>query len=384
MGKKVVIITMHKVVNFGSALQAWALQETIRKIGHESFLIDYLYPNKYYYDNVPKSNVVRESLFQRLKYKSIIVSIKKKYLYKTVSQKNLFKEFWNKHFLLTNSYDSIEALKNDPPSADVYMTGSDQVWNPKTMYGDPAFFLDFGSDAVPRISYAASFGTNIIPDEYKDSYVYFLSKYKRLGIREKSGVDVVNCLINKNSTLVCDPTLLLTKNDYSVLAKDSTLTITRPYLLAYILDYAYNPFPVIETIIQKISKKLGLHVVYLLCGNVHGFKMGSTTISAAGPNEFIHLFRNASFVVTSSFHGTVFSLLHEKDFYSVVSSQKSDSRIASLLSSLGIMDRAIRSNENFILNEAIQLTIDYASVTPKLDELRSQSLKFLKSSLENI
>lgn len=378
--KSALIITMHKVKNFGSALQAWALQETVRKIGLDVKMIDYLYPNQYYYSHAPKVSIVSESFFKKLTIKRISKSIKQRLFYKHVKQMLLFQQFWKKHFLLTKSYSSSEELQACPPQADYYITGSDQVWNPNTMFGDPSFFLDFGSIDTRRISYAASFGTNVIPDAYKKQYSDYLSRYAALGIRENTGIKIVDSLIGKQSTLVCDPTLLLTKDDYKVLANESTIHINRPYLLAYILDYAYNPRPVIDSIIKQVSKKLGLHVVYLLCGNLNGYKFGSTTVSAAGPNEFIELFRNASFVVTSSFHGTVFSLIHEKPFYAVLPTEKSDSRIASLLAQVGLSHRGIKANEEFIAIVE-ELSLDYSNVNKQMFKIREESLNYLKSNL---
>ena len=379
--KSAVIITMHKVKNYGSALQAWALQETIRKMGLDVKMIDYLYPNQYYFSHVPQTPVVRQSFIKKLRFSKLCSYIKENYLYEHKLQTKLFQKFWEKHFLLTRSYSSHEELQSNPPLADYYITGSDQVWNPKTMFGDPVFFLDFGSKEIPRISYAASFGTNVISEEYQKSYRKFLSQYSHLGIREKSGVDLVKSLIGTSCSLVCDPTLLLTKEDYKILADETTIHINRPYLLAYILDYAYNPYPAIDSIIKQVSEKLGLHVVYLLCGNNNGFKIGSTTISAAGPNEFVSLFKNANYVVTSSFHGTVFSLIHEKQFYSVLPSKKADSRIASLLSAVGLLDRGIKADDTFIFSNSSFMNIDYTKVSPALIELRKSSLDYLKKSL---
>ncbi len=383
MGKKsALIITMHKVYNYGSALQAWALQETIRKIGFDCTLIDYLYPNQYYFSHASKVVISQIPFYKRLRISKLVNYVKRRYLYRHEEQKLLFQTFWNKHFLLTEEYKAPEELLNNPPKADCYITGSDQVWNPNTMYGDPSFFLNFGNTNVSRIAYAASFGTNEIPSEYQYRYREFLLKYNHIGVREKSGQSLVFALSDKESSLVCDPTLLLTQEDYEALAKESTIKIDKPYLLAYILDYAYNPRPAIDSIIQQVAKKLGLHVVYLLCGNQNGFKWGTTTVSAAGPNEFVSLFRNASFVVTSSFHGTVFSLLHEKSFYAVLPAENKDSRISSLLTDLGLSERGIRANQSFSLSKESNLAVDYQVVNSRISRLRNRSLEFLFESMK--
>lgn len=379
--KSAVIITMHKVKNYGSALQAWALQETIQKMGLDVKIVDYLYPNQYYFSHVPQTPVVRHSVLKKISLSKLSCYFKKKYLYKHKRQTALFQKFWQKNFLLTQPYSSPEELQSNPPKADFYITGSDQVWNPNTMYGDPVFFLDFGDKETKRIAYAASFGSNVIPPKYKNLYTRYLNAYNHIGIRERNGVDIVASLTGKSGSLVCDPTLLQTKEDYKVLADDSIVKVNRPYLLAYILDYAYNPRPAIDIVIEKVSEKLGLHVVYLLCGNTNGYKLGSTTFSGVGPNEFVSLFRNASFVVTSSFHGTVFSLIHEKPFYAVLPADKTDSRIASLLLTVGLLDRGIRANEEVVIGNSEDMSIDYSKINPALNELRNSSLCYLKNSL---
>lgn len=379
--KKVLIITMHRIKNFGSALQAWALQESVKKMGYDACMIDYKYPNGYYFSHATKNPSIQKPLWKKITLKKIFNVIKRKFLYQTKKQNELFSQFWSKYFILTKTYDSPEELQTTPPEADIYMTGSDQVWNPNTMYGDPAFFLDFGNPTTPRISYAASFGTNQIPEEYKDRYARYIAQYRHLSIRENTGVEIVKSLTGRDSSLVCDPTLLLTKEDYAVLAADSTVKIDKPYLLAYILDYAYNPRPAIDHIIEQVSKRMGLHVVYLLCGNTNGYRWGSTTISAAGPNEFARLFHDASFVVTSSFHGTAFSLINEKPFYAVTPAAKSDSRISSLLHEVGLDNRGVPAHK-LLDFKSMNLEVDYTSVRPNMLNLRTNSLNYLQQSLD--
>ena len=370
---------MHKVINFGSALQAWALQTAVQKMGFDALLIDYKYPNDYYYKHAVQISQVKHSVWKKIRVKKLIHYIKLK-LYKRQTQIQRFQEFWNHNFRMTCSYESLDNLKSKSPNADIYMTGSDQIWNPNTMYGDPAFFLNFGDKQIPRISYAASFGTNEINSIYSPRYADYLSKYTTLGVREKSGRSIIKHLLNRDATLVCDPTFLLTAEDYKHLYFQSRVHINKPYLLAYILDYAYNPYPAIDNVISEVSKMLGLHVVYLLCGNVNGYKLGSTTVSDAGPNEFVRLFSDAKFVVTSSFHGTAFSLIHRKSFYSILPAEDKDSRIASFLKELQLDSRGIKANQTVHLSSD-ELLIDYGIVESSIVDYRSKSLEFLRNSL---
>lgn len=374
--KKVAIITMHKIINFGSALQAWALQESIKKMGFEVNLIDYTFPNNFHLSRMSK-----KPLLQRITFKNLSSTLKQLFLTKKYRpiQEQRFSLFWKHRFNLTNKYNSLDKLNENPPMVDYLLTGSDQVWNPNTMYADPAFLLGFGSPNVTRISYAASFSTNIIPEEYSTIYQEYLSRYQVIGVREQTAINLIKKLTNKEGTVVCDPTMLLTQNEYNDLADESKISIDKPYLLAYILDYAYNPRPAINSLIKQISKQLGLHIVYLVCGSTNGYKLGSTTIADAGPNEFVRLFKDAKFVITSSFHGTVFSIIYEKPFYSVLPATGADSRISSLLEKLNLQERGIKANQKFKITTDINL--NYSKKKAYIERMRNESLKFLKDNL---
>lgn len=376
MKKTVAIITMHKVINFGSAMQAYALFFIIQQLGFDALLIDYLYPNDFHKERFVRLPIRFNSIYKRLKSKIIFYL-----LCKRKKQIDNFRSFWMKYFHETIKYNSLQELKNDPPISDIYVTGSDQVWNPQTMFGDPAFFLQFGDKKVKRIAYGASFGKNKITRYYKNIYRTYLKDYNYLGIREEDGANFVKQLTNRPVSLVCDPTLLLKASDYSLLTKSEPRLISRPYLLAYLLDYAYSPYPAAEKIISKISKLLHLHVVYLICGNTCGFKLGSSTITSAGPIQFLRLFQDASYVVTSSFHGTAFSLIYEKPFFSILPSSNDDSRISSLLKDVGLSERGIPSdkyNDSFVKEH---LHMNFAESQKSLDKLRNSSFEFLKNSL---
>lgn len=375
--KKVGIVTMHKVKNYGSALQAYALQKAVEKSGGDSFIIDYQYPNGFH-----RQHLKNKSLFKKNLLRGILGKLKMKLFYRSQAQHALFASFWNKEFNQTQTYRSLEELRANAPRADILMTGSDQVWNPGTMFGDPAFLCGFGEENIRRVSFGASFAGADIPEHLKENYKRHLSRYAAISVREHSSADMVTDLTGREVTVVCDPTLLLTQNDYRSLASQSALSVKQPYLLAYILDYAYTPYPAIKKLIREISKERKLNVVYLLCGNANGIRPGSTVISAAGPNEFLRLFQEASFVVTSSFHGTMFSMIYEKSFYAVVPpDRKGDCRIASLLNQAGLEDRAVAANEHWAKNSRNE-SIDYGHCRAKIDTIRTNGLKYIKKILD--
>ena len=372
--KKVGIITMHKVVNYGSALQAYALQRKIDDLGFESFLIDYTYPNEY----LLSERTIKLSIRKIIKV--ICVRLFFFLFYKKKKQLQLFNQFWKNNFQLTEIYRNKKEIFDNPPDFDVYVTGSDQVWNPVHMKGDPTFFCDFVKNGNKRISYAASFSSGDIDINYKLAYREYLNKYAFISVRENKGVDVVNNLIRKDAICVCDPTLLLTKDEYSHLSNQSTLNIDKPYILAYILNYNFNPYPTIQEVIDKIKRKTKLPVVYLLCNTLNAtFKPNSKIISAAGPNEFLWLFQHASYIVTSSFHGVAFSLIFEKQFYAVTENTSKDGRIRSLLEETGTGTRMILTGDDVDSLSVDEL--DYSLVRDKLENYRNKSIEFLQKSL---
>lgn len=372
--KKVGIITMHKVINYGSALQAYALQQKIENLGYESFLIDYVYPNEYH----QTKRVTKLSISRVLK--GICGRLLFFLFYKKKRQLQLFYQFWKEHFRLTETYRNKTEIFDNPPDFDIYVTGSDQVWNPIHMKGDPTFFCDFIKNGNKRISYAASFSSENIDENYETKYKELLNKYTSISVRENKGIDVVKNLTSKKAVCVCDPTLLLTKNEYGELSIHSSITINGPYILAYILNYNFNPYPTIQEVIDKISNETKLPVIYLLCNTLNAVpKTNSRIISAAGPNEFLWLFQHASYIVTSSFHGVAFSLVFEKTFYAVTENTHKDSRIKSLLEETGTVDRLVYTGSNMSTIKMNEL--DYDCIRPKIENYRFKSIEFLKESL---
>ena len=375
--KSVGIITMHKVWNAGSALQAYALQRVIEDFGYDAQLIDYEYPNvehRAFANNVKEVNTL--DIWGVIKL--LVQKIKTKFIRHKHSE--LYSSFYNKYFHCTDkAYNSRKSLFDNVPEFDIYVTGSDQVWNPKYIGFDTSYLLDFVPDNAIRISYAASFSSNSIPSFMEGDYARCLSKYKAISVREESGKLLVNKLIGTDSTVCCDPTLLLNKEQWSKVAGDSSLQIKKKYILIYIMGYAYDPYPGIYKHINEVVKLLKLPVIfYNSRRGKYKPPFGEICINECGPAEFLWLFKNASFVITDSFHGTAFSLNFQKPFISVIKEvENTDSRVYNLLVSSCATDRAVVCGEDFELNENI---IKEPSCI-KLEELREGSLAYLRSQL---
>ncbi len=363
------IITMHKVVNFGSALQACALLKKIRDLGYDAELIDYKYPNAIHKEG---QSLLREAIKQTIHFlNSAIVG------FPTIRQKIRYKKFWKENFVLSSQkYPTPQSIENNPPIYDVYVTGSDQVWNANFTKKDSSFLLSFAPEGAKKISYASSFALNTIPAKYEYLFKDNLPLYSFISVREESGVQLANKYGNVNAQWVCDPTLLLTKDEWAVIAQGGKAYTKQPYILVFLLAYSFDPFPEVDYIVNKVQKELGLHVIYLDAGKRDYFKPNSHVVKDAGPKEFINLFLNAEFIITSSFHGTAFSINFGKPFLSIISENNPDTRIINLLKKVGCERNGVFYNSKKF---DIIRTLDCER---GLWAFRNSSFEFLKSSLE--
>lgn len=372
--KRVGVITMHRVMNVGSVLQSYALCEKLSQLGANAEIIDYQYPNRFHKQDVSSLSFAKKIILfpHRVKYYL---------LYRSKIQKARFRQFIAQRIPMSKYYPDRESIYNAPPQYDIFMTGSDQVWNPKCMNGDSVFLCDFAKSGM-KVSYSASFTVADIPDSLKHVYSDALKTYKYIGVRESSAVGLVDKLSGKEATMVCDPTLLLTKEDYIKLAADSAFDKDRdPYILVYPLSYAFDPYPQIDEVVSEVKKQLGYKVIYLHANSVEHFHIGKS-ITSAGPAEFVDLFLNAKFVITSSFHGTAFAINFEIPFISVVpEDMDQDSRIMSLLKTMNLTQQAIKTMQK--LPSPLNLYVDYEIARNSLSEYRRLSEEFLMSIIED-
>lgn len=367
---KIGIITMHKVINFGSLLQAYALQEKIKQLGYENEIIDYDFP--------PKKNL---SLVQRIIFwiYSFLVNVFS--LGAIWRKKNRFKRFYNLNIRTTEKLYTNQSIHCNPPVYDIYMSGSDQVWNPNFIKADTSFLLSFAPLEKKHVSYASSFAVNELDENFCNLYAEYLGKYQNICVRERSGVDIVKSLTGKDAQLVCDPTILLTRDDWDKLANKSSLSIDEKYILVYVLNYMFNPYPKIEELIKAVQKELGnLKIIYLEGRKKDVFSRNSKVIKDAGPNEFLYLFKHASFVITTSFHGAAFSLIYGKPLYGVVKDVNSiDGRITSLLNRVGLNQAITCYNSVDVLPKEQLLSLSCSEQA--LEDFRQYSIFMLQNTL---
>lgn len=378
--KTVGIATIHGICNFGSLLQAYATQTTIEKLGYKPFVINYKYPNEYhiqeYKKQFPYANAkihfalrLRLALYSRTCRKH---DLQKKQLLFAEERKRLLHE--------TEVYATKESIQSNPPHYDIFLTGSDQVWNPRYMRGDNTFFLDF-VHGVPKIAFSASFGTTVLTDLQKTQIRPLLNDYLSISLREQSGVGMVKEICGKEATCTCDPTLLLSGDEWADIFDDNPL-IKGEYILCYILTYTADPYPYAAKLIKHLQKHLKKKVVVLDESGRYWMDYRYRSFRSYGPGQIVNLFKNASFIVSSSFHGAAFSINFQKDFYSLFPRGVNDERQESLLKLVGAESRFIRVGDPLPSPSSFKIH-NWKEINEKLGAYRDNSIFYLKQALDN-
>lgn len=373
---KIGILTFHYAINYGAVLQAYATQTWLFKQGIDAYIINYIpvFQAAKYRPKLIGQNYLADfqkkpflSIARWLRYKLLI---EKDYIEKTIK----FDEFLKRNIKMTpimRNISELYDLNNDGYFA--FLCGSDQIWNPEITRGfDKTYFCGFANNNVKKISYAASAADIEVLNKEEKKQVFFdlIKNFNYIGVREQSLAEFISSKLNINSVVTLDPTLLLEKEDYDKITV-SRENINRDYLLIYQL--ARNPKA--KEVAIKIAKKRNLEIIEV-CGTFYNKPHSKNMICNAGPSEFLGLIRNASYVITNSFHGTIFSIIYRKNFNSILS-KKGNSRIIDLLKSLELKNRIITSTEHFVNSDAI----DYSKHQELLEEMKVRSINYLKNSI---
>ncbi|WP_215509229.1 polysaccharide pyruvyl transferase family protein [Limosilactobacillus fermentum] len=368
------VITLHTVDNYGSAMQTYATQEVLKKLGCEVEIIDYWREN-----NLPEhraQQMLDTSLMQKLKpiwgrnHKTETTAIKCMQWYLEHHVSPMWKFLEDNVNLSKKRYTSFDELKADPPKADVYITGSDQVWNSIWNDGiDRSYFLDFAPQDKPRIAFSASIGrTEFSEDEISETKA-LLQKYTAISVREESAVELLKS-IGIESQLILDPTLMLNCNEWRKVAKGRKKT--RPFLLIYQL----NPNPEMDQFAMNLAKKKVWEVIRVGFGRSDRQKPGKCIMSPS-VEEFVGLLFQAKCVLTDSFHATAFSLNLGTDFISV-RPQKFATRIESILQLTGQEQRLLDDYKDLNI---VDRAIDKKHVKKILDHERKAGMEWLREAL---
>ena len=334
---RVGIITFHRAKNYGALLQCYALYSYLKKNNLDVEIIDYRNPvieNTYH--KLPK---IRKNL---IKYTiSLLHSI---FNYKKLCFRD--KYFEDLRLKMNHSKMITKSSFNDL-NYDVYIAGSDQLWNPSITKGlDPIYFLNFVKKGI-KATYAMSMGNinnKIFSEKVFDDMI---GKLDYISMREKDATEFMKSKETKREVVQCiDPTLLLTSNDWDSILSKVNIKLPSKYVFIYYIKEDLNLIKMAD----KIAKEHNLPIVYI---NVYQksnvsfkFKSKVYNIIEAGPTDFIYAIKNASYVVTSSFHATAFSCMYKKDIY-ILPHNVTGSRVTSLSEIFGIKNRVYKSYEDF-------------------------------------
>lgn len=364
---KAASITIHRPVNFGSALQTLATQVVWKRLGVELETIDYI-PARLQYKNRVK-----------LLFRNKPLSLKKRvatFITMDVINRHIFNKFIRQYVHLTpRSYYSYQELKDYCPKADFYLTGSDQVWNSFYNEGfDPAFFLTFLSDDTPRFSLASSFGSAQLIEAEIDPIRTALSKYRLISVREQSAVNLIEQMGLATPTLLPDPTLLLNKEEWE------SLFPQRSYNQRYVLIYPMSYMDPELFVVARQAATLLKAEVWCLSPGLKKYSECDRTLRFRSPEEFVALINQASFVVTNSFHGTAFAINMGRPFTSLIP-YNFGTRIESLLDWLDLSWR-IHQKEAEIAPYLEPLP--YEAIRTRLDADREACRRFMSDILKSV
>lgn len=359
LGMTVGIITFHASLNFGSALQAFALQSAVRELGHDSVIIDYRSENanKYKLVSLRHPKLTAKTLLHPKRY---------------IARKRSFEQFAERWFTLsekTYTTRNERELSELSDCCDAFICGSDQIWNLDCTFGvvEP-FFLSFAGDRR-RIAYAPSLAHTSFKSENfdKEKVGELLGRFDYISVRERETLPLFQPLVDKRIEVAIDPTLLIDANAYADMTR--TCACEGRYIFVYLLRRS----PELVESASEMSASTGARIVYISERDLP--IANSVNLFGAGPEEFVSLIAHADAVLTNSFHATVFSILFHKPFR-VFATDLSASRMNELTENLGIPKRCVSAVDASPLGDE-----SWEEVDDRLDVLRKESWDFLKMAL---
>lgn len=354
--KKIGIVTFHNAMSYGAVLQSYALQQQVLKLGSECEIVNYMCEDIYnaHVRILPKTKNIKFNI-------KMLMMGRKRYLWR-----KYLREF-RKRYLNESAHVEKGDLVKQGENYDRLIAGSDQVFNDVCTKFDGTYFLDFVPDEK-KYTYAASFGFSSIPENLKEQYKERLSKFCALSIREKSGCNMVNELLDKEALCHIDPTFLLRSNEWDNIV---TTKKRKPYILVFSV---LKPLKLVDYAIE-LGKKKNLDVLYL---ENWAFppKKGLKYIDPVAPDEFIGLIKGAEYVITNSFHGMAFSIIYHKKFGIELDTTASRNvRSEDLLRKVGLLDTEIIDG-NLDIDK---LNPDWNYVDNVLENERKKSVEYLDS-----
>lgn len=357
---KIGILTFHCAYNYGAILQCYGLQQYLKSLGHNVFVIDYR-----------PSYLVKG--YRRHSWRNWICSNFKLTLHKLKTEPFLwstrslrydtFCEFINNNLKLYPYYKGM-----DYSEFDALILGSDQIWEAPITGGkfDPVYF---GEDAKCKIiSYAASNKSNELSSAEKQWYKRYLSSFYRIGVRERTLQCLLSSFIEKPVFLNVDPTILA--SNYLLDSIKNNQKAKDKYVVVYEIVEHQEVFDIAKDYANNINARVIILDAEIKADNK------SLRDQTASPEDFVNYIRYAECVFTTSFHGTAISILCKTNFYSFKQHNSSDQRISSLLEQLDLSNRFVEMH-----NTPKEINIDYSKIVDKLKELTNASREYVQDAL---
>ncbi len=369
---KISVITINDNANIGTYLQMYSLSQVLKLKGHHVEIVNYKRHHMTFFSQLKVRLTNKQNNLIKRAAATLYFPVRH---YLSLKKINRFKQEYLS--FTPRKYVGYFSLKKNPPIADLYMTGSDQVWNSKYNLGiDRSFYLDWIPDNKKRVAYGASIGMDKFDPKESNEIKRLLKKYNSISVRETSAITLLDSIGVHGAHFVIDPTLLLNKDEWM------EITGQKSFNEKYLLVYSVEPKNrvIVNDIATKIAHEIGLKIYHLSTSDKRG-KIDNCDkyFSFVSPQHFLTLFNNAEFLVVSSFHGTAFSINFNKQFVSV-NPDKFNSRVLSLLKMCGIEERIITTIEE--IESLIKRPIDYSLINPILSRKRRESDLYLDRALK--
>lgn len=376
--------------NFGSVLQTYAMQYLLEKMGHEVTIFEIkglhrsikLRKLRYYatrlFDATERKYLI-DNFWSRLRKRTGAKG--DHYAADMAIRHQMYVDFYKKWLHISDSIDSWKDSADMARTMDAVVIGSDQLWRPSNIAGG-FFTLEFVPDNVKKIAFSTSFGVSELPNNIKKHARSFLSRIEHISVREESGIAIVKELIGREIPVICDPTMMLTAEDWMHIQDENPFAEGK-----YILMYLMGDNPEQREFVKKLSKQTGCRIIGLLHGATY-ISYDEDVVEEkpynVGPSEFINLIRNAEYVCTDSFHCCVFSILNSTKFFAFRrwpdgSQFSANDRLYTLLKFTGLENRLLSGTED--VKKCINDQIDFSFVLSRVAERRKMSMNYLVNAL---
>lgn len=362
-----ITVTFHRSYNYGATLQAYALQKALLSVGFDNHILDF-YRNPFEPQPILSGNLRIDCARMILRVLELLNIRKKKRLVAS------FDEFTNNNILLTKCYSSLDELMREKPEADCYFAGSDQIIDLScSEFTLMRNMLGFVEDSRKKYTYAASMASYQYNSDELNKLSELLRDFEVVSLREEKSKDVLKTVLNANYRVDIDPVFLLSKEQWELLVKHPSR------FRKYILYFQVNANPISNDVIKKLKVQYGLPVVCLQTNPLVRIKADHVVLDAS-PEEFLGWIYDAEFVVTTSFHGTAFSLIFEKEFFTLSKATSNPYRMKELLKICGLEDRMILSiNDVTMVN-----SIDWNKVKDRINVQRKRAMDYLQNVYDRV